>query len=164
MKLSTITPNKSFITFNDFYIKYIQQKHINEDVANFLYTKYKNEAVENKTDNQIKIINLYETYAHIYLGVNNVYNAYNNYINQINEGILTSYNYDTFAMYFEKYTGITDILDFSYVDNHNALTKILQVVIYSKDYQLHKKQLKQYIEKCEYFISSIYTEDKLTNI
>ena len=81
MKLSTITSNKSFITFNDFYMKYIQQKHINEDVANFLYTKYKNEAVENKTDNQIKIINLYETYAHIYLGVNNVYNAYNNYIN-----------------------------------------------------------------------------------
>ena len=67
-------------------------------------------------------------------------------------------------MYFEKYTGITDILDFSYVDNHNALTKVLQVVIYSKDYQLHKKQLKQYIEKCGYFISSIYTEDKLTNI
>ena len=164
MKLSTITSNKSFITFNDFYMKYIQQKYINEDVANFLYTKYKNEAVENKTDNQIKIINLYETYAHIYLGVNNVYNAYNNYINQINEGILTSYNYDTFAMYFEKYTGITDILDFSYVDNHNALTKILQIVIYSKDYQLHKKQIEQYIEKCGYFISSIYADNKLTNI
>ena len=45
MKLSTITSNKSFITFNDFYMKYIQQKYINEDVANFLYTKYKNEAV-----------------------------------------------------------------------------------------------------------------------
>ena len=98
----------------------------------------------------------------IYLGVNNVYNAYNNYINQINEGILTSYNYDTFAMYFEKYTGITDILDFSYVDNHNALTKILQVVIYSKDYQLHKKQIEYYIEKCSYFISSIYADDTLT--
>ena len=134
MKLSTTTSNKSFITFNDFYMKYIQQKYINEDVANFLYTKYKNEAVENKTDNQIKIINLYETYAHTYLGVNNVFNAYDNYINDINEGLLTSYNYDTFAMYFEKYTGITDILDFSYVDNYNALTKILQVVIYSKDY------------------------------
>ena len=93
MKLSTITSNKSFITFNDFYMKYIQQKYINEDVANFLYTKYKNEAVENKTDNQIKIINLYETYAHTYLGVNNVFNAYDNYINDINEGLLTSYNY-----------------------------------------------------------------------
>ena len=71
------------------------------------YTKYKNEVVENKTDNQIKIINLYETYAHTYLGVNNVFNAYDNYINDINEGLLTSYSYDTFAMYFEKYTGIT---------------------------------------------------------
>ena len=88
MKLSTTTSNKSFITFNDFYMKYIQQKYINEDVANFLYTKYKNEAVENKTDNQIKIINLYETYAHTYLGVNNVFNAYDNYINDINDPLL----------------------------------------------------------------------------
>jgi len=63
-----------------------------------------------------------------------------------------SYNYDIFAEYLEKYSGIT-VLDINYVDNNDADTKMLYFITYEDEYNKYKDKLKTYINKCGYFIS-----------
>ncbi len=135
--------NNKFVSFYDYKkSNSLRYKLMNENIKyNYEYTSYKNEMIQ-----------LYEEYINRYFLNTSIFNPYDNYIDSLNEGLIMSYNYDIFAEYLEKYSGIT-VLDINYVDNNDADTKMLYFITYEDEYNKYKDKLKTYINKCGYFIS-----------
>lgn len=138
--------NGGFVSFYDYEpTNSLRYKLMNEDVKyNYKFTSYKN-----------KMIYLYEQYIKRYFISTSIFNPYDDYIDNLNEGLIISYNYDIFAEFLEKYTGIT-VLDINYVDNNlYTKTKMLYFITYEHEYNKCQEKVETYINKCGYFISQI---------
>lgn len=112
-----------FVSFEQYYTNYYNDKHfgnyLRRNAADCLYIRRSvgKHLLENKTEEQIKFINLYETYAIDYLEAYMLDSVYDKYITYLNENVVSSYNYD-----ITEATSKNDNYDLIY-DKSNDLVK-----------------------------------------
>lgn len=160
----------SFYYFEDYLKKYNENKKLYENkklnkISDFLYCSESinnTQLLKNKSDIQIKYINLYETYLKQWLNINtSCINFYNEHINSLNEGLIMSYNYDIVINKFQKETQLSTVnIDFFKDTYDKNETKSIVIELYLDEYYKKEKLIKRFINKCGYFISvqKIYKE------